>query len=371
MLNLNSKIDFSFGQFFRWWKKELAFLLPESIRQAFSDKSGFLLLTARDEIIELDYVLGDEEPQALASLKLGDEGKAQYEALRLTDEKIVKARPVLRLGEHHAISRSLILPKAAEENLNQVMAYELDRYTPFKPEQVYHALKKNAQENPGSINFELVVTPKQQLDEICDVLKDWGIQPLLADYEGLPNTLDDDHADYNLLPPSRQKKRDRTGLFLQSALIAGALSLFVVAIVLPVWLEYKAVSVLEGQVKKIGKTALEVGDMRQEIDKIHESNDWLTAQKTQSPTMLELLNTLSLLLKDDTWLTQTRYRNQKLTLYGFSPVASTLIGTLESSELFSNVRFVSSVTPDKKTGMDRFQISADVNSRINHATDGE
>lgn len=371
MLNLNTKIDFSIGPFFRWWKKELAFLLPESIRQAFSDKSGFLLLTAKDGFIELDYALGDEKPQALASLKLDDEGQAQYEALRLTDERIAKARPVLRLGEHHAISRPLILPKAAEENLNQVMAYELDRYTPFTSEQVYYAIKKNPQQNPDSISFELIVTPKQQLDEICDTLKNWGIQPLRADYEGLPNRLDNGHADYNLLPESRRKKRDRTGLFLQSSLIAGAVSLLVIAIALPVWLEYSAVSMLEEQIKKISKEALVVSEMREEIDKIHESNDWLIARKTEQPPTVEMLNTLSLLLKDDTWLNQLRYRNKKLTLQGFSSVASTLIGTLESSELFSNVRSVGNIRQDPKTGMERFQISADVNSRTPHATDGQ
>ncbi|MFK5948781.1 MAG: fimbrial assembly protein, partial [Methylococcales bacterium] len=50
-------------------------------------------------------------------------------------------------------------------------------------------------------------------------------------------------------------------------------------------------------------------------------------------------------------------------IQGQSPTASALISVIEASVLFSNARFVSPLTQDKKTGMERFQISMDVNGK--------
>jgi general secretion pathway protein L len=72
------------------------------------------------------------------------------------------------------------------------------------------------------------------------------------------------------------------------------------------------------------------------------------------------MNILSQLLPNDTWLTHLKYINNKLNIQGQSPSASALIGVMEASSLFSNARFVSPLTQDKKTGFERFQISVEV-----------
>lgn len=73
-----------------------------------------------------------------------------------------------------------------------------------------------------------------------------------------------------------------------------------------------------------------------------------------------MLNELSKLLKDDTWLTHFQYTDKHLQVQGQSPAASALIGILEASPYFANVAFVSPLTQDKNTGRERFQISMDV-----------
>jgi general secretion pathway protein L len=49
-----------------------------------------------------------------------------------------------------------------------------------------------------------------------------------------------------------------------------------------------------------------------------------------------------------------------LQIQGESPAASGLIAVLEDSALFSNAKFVSPVTQDTTTGLERFQITVDV-----------
>jgi general secretion pathway protein L len=73
------------------------------------------------------------------------------------------------------------------------------------------------------------------------------------------------------------------------------------------------------------------------------------------------------LLKDDTWLTNLQYSDKHMQIQGQSPMASALIGTLEASKYFSKVSFVSPLTQDKTTGLERFQISMDVGAKLAEA----
>jgi general secretion pathway protein L len=73
-----------------------------------------------------------------------------------------------------------------------------------------------------------------------------------------------------------------------------------------------------------------------------------------------MLNTLSSLIKDDTWLSYAQYSDGHIQIQGESPAASTLIAVLEASELFANARFASPVTQDRISKLERFQITVDV-----------
>ena len=87
--------------------------------------------------------------------------------------------------------KSLALPAAAKENLYQVVAYELDRYTPFKAEQVYFAVKPlDGVNEPGQIRVMLILTTREILDGLYEDIKAMGLSPLFADYEDSANNLD-------------------------------------------------------------------------------------------------------------------------------------------------------------------------------------
>ena len=69
---------------------------------------------------------------------------------------------------------------------------------------------------------------------------------------------------------------------------------------------------------------------------------------------------LSKLIKQDTWLTYLQLTDGRLQFQGQSPTASALIAVLEESPFFTNARFVSPVTQDVRSGLERFQITVDV-----------
>jgi general secretion pathway protein L len=361
MPSLNSTIDLDFQKFFRWWLRELDFLVPEKVRQLVSDKQGFIIVRPQNNNqLALTYVFhGVVEP--LAVLERNASGITQYKALQAKDERLTKANLILRLTQQEAIQKELTLPAAVKENLLQVVAYEIDRYTPFKAEQVYFAVKPLDGENePGHIKVMLVLTPKETLDALYEDLKMMGMSPLFVDYEALPNDLEQRYDNYNLLPEALREKTANTARLAYTGLVAAVCILLGAVLVLPVFFEYWTVNTLQQKIDAIEKEAKGVKALQLEIDAMVDETRLLIAEKTAVPAVVDMLNTLSRLMKDDTWLSYLQYSDGHLQIQGESPSASALIGVLEDSEMFSNARFGSPVTQDKATKLERFQITVDV-----------
>ncbi|MGZ4970111.1 MAG: PilN domain-containing protein [Methylobacter sp.] len=364
MLNLNSTIDLDVKKFFRWWLRELDFFVPEKIRQLVSEKQGFIIVRPEGNRIALTYLL-NEQAEPLATLERNATGIAQYKALLAKDERLAKANLILRLTANEAIQKELALPAAVKENLSQVVAYELDRYTPFKTEQVYFAVKPlQGEHEPGQIRVMLVLTPRETLDALYEDIKAMGISPLFVDYEATPNDLEQRYDSYNLLPEALREKPASAPRLIYTGLIAAILLLLGSVLVLPVWFEYQTVNRLQEKIDAIEKDAKEVKALQLEIDAMINETRLLIEQKNAAPTIVDMLNTLSGLVKDNTWLSYLQYSDGHLQIQGESPAASALLGVLEDSKLFVNASFVSPVTQDKISGQERFQITVDVTPAV-------
>jgi general secretion pathway protein L len=365
---LNSTLDRqAIKKFFHWWKKELSFLVPTALRQLFNESTEMVVIQVKTDKIYFNTI-NPAQKQPLASLTLNEQGFMDYQSLKLTYPTLDKAKFILRLNLNEAIVKTLTLPKAIEENLSQVISYELDRYTPFNQQQVYFAIKKIATE-ADKIQLKIIITPKSKLEHAYEILQEWGITPWLVDYEGMANHLADDYQYYNLLPTEKSYKPNKKAQIIQSSLLLLLFLLINCVLILPVWLQYQSGQLLADRIKPIREKALVVQELQHKMAILSEKTNWLIAQKQQSPSLIKILETVSLLLKDDTWLTLIDYKNQKLHLTGESPAASTLIKVLESSPLFSNADFESTVTKNKATGLERFRIMVAVNSGDSTATD--
>ncbi|MFA5922844.1 MAG: PilN domain-containing protein [Methylococcaceae bacterium] len=359
MLNLNSTIDLDFKQFFRWWKRELDFLVPEKIKQLVIDKQGFIIVSPRGNQLVLTYIR-DGQIEPLATLDRGARD-ATFQGLYEKDERLAKADIILRLTGQDAIQKELSLPAAAKENLYQVVAYELDRYTPFKSEQVYFAVKLLEGVNePGQLRVMLILTTREVLDRLYEDIKAMGLSPVFADYEGSANNLDYLNDSYNLLPERLRQKTAKMPRLIQSALITLTCLLLVAVIAMPVWFEYQTVNALQLKTDTLEKDAKKVKALQSDIDAVIDETRQLIEEKSATPEVIVMLNTLSSLIKDDTWLSYAQYSDGHLQIQGESPAASTLIAVLEASELFVNARFASPVTQDRISKLERFQITVDV-----------
>jgi len=362
MLNLNSTIDLDFKRFFRWWKRELSFLVPEKIRRLLDDARGTLIVRPAGNQLELTYIV-DGHAESLIKLERNESGGAQYKALLAADERLAKANLIFRLTNRYAIQKEISLPAAAEENLHQVVAYELSRYSPFNTEQAYFAVKRlNVDNEPGHVRVLLIITDRKVLDGFYEDLKAMGMAPQIVDYEGLPNDPEQSDENYNLLPESLRLKTAKAPRLIYSILFGLIFLLLAAVMALPVWFEFQAVKDLENKIIPIEKEAKKIKAFQSEIDSVIDETRKLIEEKNAAPAILVMLNTLSSLIKDDTWLTYFQYTDNQLQIQGESPAASTLISVLEASDLFANARFVSPVTQDNISKLERFQITVDTAS---------
>lgn len=357
-MNLDTTIDIDLKGFFRWWGKELAFLVPKTWRQRLREHYGEVLLTPTAQGFSIAFIDDDENSVVNRQIDLAD--NAALQKLRQQFPAMDKAEFILRLPASQALHRVIYLPAAVQENLQQVVSFELDRYTPFKAEQVYFNVIPLGQTGHGQLQVLLVVTPKNLLDEQLTLLESLELKPHRVDYQTAVERFPNFSQAVNLLPARlrpRVSKIDQSLHWLSGGLL---LLLSLAVLIWPVWMAAQSVDSLKARIKQLEKQNRVVDVQQREIAALYEETQKLIDIKHQSPALLPVLNALSKLLNDETWLTHLRFSGQQMQIQGQSPSASALIGILEGSDYFSNVSFVSPLTQDKTTGRERFQIKMEI-----------
>lgn len=379
-MNLDTTINIDLHRFFQWWGRELAFLVPKSLRQRLRDRQGCVIFTPLAQGFEIKLL--DDEGKIGAEHRLDLNQTDSFQQLKQHYPGLEKTDAVLRLPADYGLHKVLYLPAAAQENLQQVVSFELDRYTPFNAEQVYFTLLPLGNTEHAQIRVLLIVVPKPRLDEQLTYLATLGVQPQTVDYAPALAEFPQTFNGYNLLPERFRQQASKLSQSLNWLVSTGLILLMLAVLVWPVWQEGQAVESLKSSVKQLEKHNRIVDARQSEIDALLAETQKLIDTKQQAPALLAVLNELSHLLNDETWLTHLHFSETQMQIQGQSPAASTLISTLEGSDYFSNVSFVSPLTQDKTTGRERFQISmtvsmptilvnSDENAASRHGKDAE
>lgn len=358
-MNLNTTIDLDIKGFFQWWGKELAFLVPSKLRQAIRDRNGTLLFIPDEQGFTVNYLREDEQEVSLHK-RLEYVDADAYQQLMAQNPGLEKAEHVLCLNQAQALHKVIYLPAATQENLQQVVSFELDRYTPFKLDQVYFSVVVLGKTELGQLQVLLILTPKLILDAQLDMLDSWQAHPQRVTYSLASSEFPQSEQAYNLLPNRYRQTVSKLEQSIHWLLSLAIALLTVAALVWPVWQESQTVDTLKNAIKALEKQTQVVEAQQHEIDALHAETQKLIDLKQKAPALLPVLDELTKLLQDDTWLTHLQYSDQHMQIQGQSPAASALIGLLEASEFFNSVSFVSPLTQDKTTGRERFQISMGV-----------
>lgn len=359
-MNLQTTINLDFKAFLRWWGAELAFLVPKKIWTLFNSQTFVLIFNTDSQGIKATLLdsLHPEHPLYTETLDTAD--STAWQKFKLQHPQTEKVRLILRLSGTQAISKILHLPEAAQENLQQVVRFELDRYTPFKAEQIYFTVLPLGKTEFGQLQVLLTFTPKTHLDDALEALKLWGVKPDAVDCQSLNARFPQLTHKYNLLPEQHRQTPNRLMQTLTWSVNSLLVILLAAVLIYPINLQKQAVDILKSRIKAQEKQALLVASQQQAMDTLQEQAQHIIDIRQNTAQLIDILNELSQLVKNDTWLTNLQYADNHLQIQGQSPAASTLISTLEASPYFSNVSFASPLTQDKASGLERFQLTMNV-----------
>lgn len=363
MIKLDTRIELDIPGFFRWWIDELSAMVPASFRKLVTESYDYLLVTSEGENFHLN--LATEEPEKdFGEVIINQEGREVWYRLVAQNPDLRKILIILSLRSEQALVRRVTLPAAAEKNLYQVVGYEMERLTPFKADRVYYdvrVIEKHSERN--QISVELVLVPRNNLDSMLKRMAALGLQPGRVDVDTPNSGGKKKQLQYNLLPQKLHDKPDHRKRIIKFSLLGMLALLITLMALLPLWMKSAYVEKLQEEVNRASKVANTVQELKKDADRMLRESDFLLRKKSSELSVVEILNELSMRIPDDTWLIQISYRTPKLQMHGQSPSASALIEVLEASAMFKDTSFVSPVSQDRISGLERFQIETFVVQR--------
>lgn len=358
MLDLKSDIDIS--QFFTWWGQELSFLLPNKFRKSLARGKGYLIVEISLDKTKVSYQ-NREQKDLVGNFKHNALAKEELQNIIKSNQQYKDAEIILRIPKELSVRKDVYLPAAAESNIQQVLTYELDKYTPFNKDQVYFDfVKLDKEKNTNHIHVLLILVKKATLDGMYKSCLNLGLKPHFADSATQLVEAGNASSKYNLLSSDLCQKINKKPFFIMLGSILLALVLLCTLLFYPLYKLDNGLDKVKRHKRLVEKEALAIEESKKGIDYLYRATQKVIDKQSQVPPMIDVINTATKVFKDDTWVSQFRFVNKTLQLTGQSSSASSLIESLEKTDLFKNTKFISPVTKDNRTGLERFRISTEI-----------
>lgn len=343
------------GAFLAWWLGQLSALLPGWLRAAGSRPADALLIAPAGAL--------DNAGSCVATLRR--RGREMLLGHFMPGSEELRELPVrlgvpvaLRLSKREVLEKTLSLPLAAEAELDQVLAFEMDRETPFAPDELYwnHRIE-TVDRQRRQLEVRLTLLPKVRIAPLMAALAKVGIAPTVAeigdeDEAALVLPLDDGGG-------AHRSGRSRRLVWVPSACL---LLLAVAAAAIPFVRQAAALAALDREIGAARQEAQQAEALRQQIDRLSRSADLVRSELSKAGRPLEVLVALTGILPDDSYLTEFDLRQRKVTLSGRSAHASGLIGALAAGSRFRNPTFTAPVTRLEAAQVEVFTIVAELGS---------
>jgi general secretion pathway protein L len=340
-------------EFFTWWFRQLAELLPQRLRQsAFSVADALVVapigpLASGVEAVTIQ-LRRNGRATTVGQFNLGEVGLAEL-------PRTAGKATVLRLSQADVLGKTVTLPLAAERELDQALAFEMDRETPFSAEELYwnHRVTAADRQN-GRLSVRLSLIPKASLDPLLNGLAQFGILPRRVEIADGP-----DMGFYLPLNGEGSRAHHASSRLLWPAAAICAV-LLLAAIVTPFVRQELALASLDRKVAAGRAAAAEADSLRHEIDRLSGSAGFVDSERDKVGRPLVILAAATRVLPDDTYLTEMELRQRKVTLSGRSAAAARLIGALAADGEFRNPAFTAPVTRLEALRSELFTINAEV-----------
>jgi general secretion pathway protein L len=355
------------GAFGVWWLRGLWLGLPRSLRERwFTPREEFLLrFSDRDLVVERNsqpaafgrpadnWLAPREHVASLPLAALEQHPQAVAEALGPHPSTAMIA---VALPDSVRLTRKLVLPTAAEANLESVLYHEIDRLTPFDvSESVFDHVVRSRDPSAGRLTVEFALVDKSSLDRCLAPIRAAGLTPHLVtavndDGELLP---------LNLLQTGPLQRLPSLKTPVRPAFVAAA-AVFALAILYLPLIRYQGLlRNLEAATEQQRTLAVEARGARTSTEALAAGGDYLTARRRDYVRPLDVLLELTTALPNDTWLSRLIVNNDGVQMQGESTQTSSVLEIVEQMGSLSAARFQSPVSLSLMTGNEQFVIAAD------------
>ena len=336
-------------RFWRWWMGELAPLLPSksliAVQRRFA-RPVIELVDGEAVFWRPDFGEGPSTRLVIAErVSLNGDAASVLAAGREAVGRLAANTPgggtaprvLVALGAKQVLRKEITLPAAVEQNLEQTLVYDLDRHTPFRPEQLYFdavVVRRDAQRKLLYVDWAAAL--KTVVDDARRRVEDWGAVPV-AIVPGPPTA----RTRLNLLPNGVRPRQLQWRRWQLWAPIA-AIGLFgFAAVIVPLAQKREYAIALNAIDVEARQGALAADGVRTQLEGMQADYNYILTKKYAYPNAVSVLDEVTRVLPDDTWLTQLELKtigrgkemHRDLYLRGESVNAGKLIALLEDSKL--------------------------------------
>lgn len=352
--------------FLAWWTGEISAFAREHFAALGGGGDVPLVAIEGDEVTLLEprSAAGPETHVDLAAFDEPRRRSAFRALLQRAGETRDRVR--VRLARGEALVRRVAMPMATEENLRQVLAFEMDRLTPFRAEEVYfdyRVLSRDAA--AGRLSVAIAVARRELVDALLARLRALG-----ANVQGL--SVQEDPAGaaqpLDLLPSEQRGERETSRDRLVQRSLAGAVVvLLLFALGIPLWRKRETVVMVMPLVEKARVQAEATSRLSSRLEQQVNDYNFLLAKKYGSWPVLAYVEEISRLLPDNTWVQQLEVRTtgktREVQISGETTSSSKLIEIFEQSKLLQNATPRGTVTRGSTPNSERFLIAAEARPR--------
>lgn len=344
----------------RWWKAELVSMLPGVFKRTRRDGRAVLLLDVtpshvaaircsngkRIELARIPRPTADRSRESEPK----DSAARGFAALEGVIDP-VHTPVMIRVPPNELLTRTVTLPAAASENLREVIAFEMNRYTPFTEQDVYFDYRPlPTPHGDPRLHLQLTIVRRVLVDPVLRALPAWNL-----DVGGgvVRPDLGGDGMLLRLAPATAAKKGGRV---LRKLLWATNAALAAAVLVIPFVQQEETIAALEEQVATARAEAESADALYRRFDQLRAQRSFLVDRKRNGLAVVTILAEITAALPDTTWVQQLEVKSDKVLVRGTSAKSSELIRIIEESPLFRRATFDAPVTRNPSTGDEHFRL---------------
>ena len=329
-------------------------MAPGPLRRAMGHDRDTLLLCLSDGKLEVRQ-RGTTDDRLLSSIPWGDRERTEPTApLRglLSGFDGEDYNVVLMLDRGLTLDRALIVPRAAGAEIRGVLAFEIERHTPFREHEVYfhHAIDHGAGQDTN-MTVDLVIVPRRMVDPVIRGLRELAFGLDRVEVTAAP---DDEAVAIPIEGIGERRRRGNYSFRVMGLLVLALAFVAAASPLLRMKLATEDLAVFVEQARLEAETSLA---LQREIDELTLGMNVIVRAKASSSSPLAVLQALSGLFPDGTWVVQLSVVGDEVTLEGRTDSSTRLVGLLEASPLFESVKYLAPITRDAAGEFERFNFS--------------